>query len=131
MLGAYSLEIGFCVVDAPTGTETADTIPESIPELISGTETYVEFWVQDSSVEPVGITGGSLDFAYSTEFLDTEIGYLEYGQSFDLLRGGTADDSAGAAHVATVAGTTCDDTTAAAGTGYHYWVKARNSMGAS
>jgi hypothetical protein len=99
-------------------------------DFVSGHPTGVVNFGDITLVAPNTPTGVSATDGTHTDKVAVTWNAAAGATAYEVWRH-TADDSAGAAHIVTVAGTTYDDTTAAAGTGYHYWVKARNAIGAS
>jgi PKD repeat protein/fibronectin type 3 domain-containing protein len=77
---------------APSASDAASSLPESIAEVAADATFYVEVWVQDVGSN-VGVTGGSVDLSYTTTTADAVA--LFHGSAFPLFTSGTINDPAG------------------------------------
>ncbi|MHC4176255.1 MAG: Ig-like domain-containing protein, partial [Planctomycetota bacterium] len=79
---------------APSGSDTAAVLPESLAGVALGGTFVVELWVQDVSASTPGVTGGYIDVRYTTDTLDPA-GGLNHGGVFNVFANGALDDGVG------------------------------------
>ena len=82
-----AIDVELVAADSPNASDTAATLPSSVPDVNAGDTFYVEIWMKNVDASPNGITGGYLDFSFDTSLVTG--GTISHGGLYTNLTDGT------------------------------------------
>jgi hypothetical protein len=83
------VQLALAVVDAPSATDTTETLPASLTSVAVGETYFVEVWATDSGSVNTGLTSTYLDFAYPADRASVQS--ISHGGVFTLFPEGLDD----------------------------------------
>jgi len=90
---ASLIDLQMRAVETATATDSVAVLPSSLPVVAVGDTFYLEVWMNDVGDPLTGISGGYLDIAYDTTYVDAT--GLNHGSIYTVLQFGAINDPAG------------------------------------